>query len=63
MFLKTNKWLVNEKTEEKKELMRRVNDSEEATGEHILEGGNCKKIQYYLSEIKLNLFIFVFSNS
>ena len=45
MFLKKHKWLVNEKTEERKELKRRRNDSEEATGEHILEGGNCKKIQ------------------
>jgi hypothetical protein len=63
MFLKTNTWLVNEMTEDRKELMRRINDSEEATGEHILEGGNYKKIQYYLSEIKLNLFPFVFSNS
>jgi hypothetical protein len=62
MFLKTNRWLVNEKTEERGELMRRINDTEEAIGEQSLEGGNCKKIQYYLSEIKLNLFILVFSN-
>jgi hypothetical protein len=54
---------VNEKTEERRELMRRMSDSEEAIGDQILEGGNCKKIQYYLSEIKLNLVLFLFSYS
>jgi hypothetical protein len=47
----------------RREFMRRINDSEEAIGDQILEGGNCQKIQYYLSEIKLNLVLFVFSNS
>jgi hypothetical protein len=54
---------VNEKTDDRRELMKRINDSEETIGDPILEGGNCKKIQYYLSEIKSNLVLFVFSNS
>ena len=43
MFLKTNIWLVNEKAEERRALMRRINDSEEAIGEQIVEGEIARK--------------------